>query len=301
MEAQGYKAGQGLGTQLQGITAPLGGGTQHKRAGLGFNAAAAIAAADWTLRPDTDAFVNEGLAWEVEDPDTGAMGAAVPEGPDADTLTYAWQHEQTPCLPMDVRNSKVLQSEVFLELKGLRRHAAQALAGRSSGATCGGICQHHGAGMHASPPVLGFQTFSQDSFSGSARSRLIQLQLISTCQLQRRIGLQGRARRRAPRVTCGAASGSSPRSMCSSASACPPSLSAPRPLTSPPSSSRPPSPPRRAPPCAASPGTTAARSTTCWRRTRRHSTRCCSSAPLRTTRPRHPWARRPRCAALCTR
>lgn len=145
MEAQGYKAGQGLGTQLQGITAPLGSSSQQRRAGLGFNAAAATAAADWTLLPDTDAFVNEGLAWEGEDPDTGTVGPMVPEGPDADTLTYAWQHEQTPCLPVDVRNSKVLQSEVFLELKGLRRRAAEVLAGRAGGTACGGFCQHHGA------------------------------------------------------------------------------------------------------------------------------------------------------------
>jgi hypothetical protein len=142
MEAQGYQQGQGLGKALQGMLDPITKTSQQQRAGLGYGANGAAVHADWSMLPDIVPYTNPDLVWEAEEPGEEAV---VPVGPDSDVLTYAWQHEQAPCLPPDVLNSKVLHVQVFLDLKEARRRARELLVGRTTAHTSASFCQHRGA------------------------------------------------------------------------------------------------------------------------------------------------------------
>jgi hypothetical protein len=145
MEKQGYREGQGLGKELQGTLDPVAQSLQRQRAGLGYSTGGFTAQADWAMLPDAEPYTNPDLMWQPDGPGAGNPSHYTPIGPDSDILTYAWQHEQAPSLPGDVRNSKVLHTQEFLELKGTRRRALELLSMRTDGRTRRAFCQHRGA------------------------------------------------------------------------------------------------------------------------------------------------------------
>jgi G-patch domain len=133
MEAHGYKEGQGLGKSGTGIVEPVAAGLQQSRAGLGFGAAS-DAPATFDLLPDTN--------WLPWDPDMPTAFAT-----DVMTLMFVWESVRVDgALPEDVRNTKVMRSEVFLAVKLARRRAQAALKERAArDPTRRALCPHHGA------------------------------------------------------------------------------------------------------------------------------------------------------------
>ena len=142
LAAQGYQHGQGLGKQGQGIVEPVQAGMQQNRAGLGFGGATAPAIYD--LLPDA--------SWSrhrhfTEAPDLRAWTGYCPSPFEMSVSWMNVDYENKEFeLPEDVLNSRIISSELFLELKSTRRAAAAALrARRQQHPEKRGLCPHHGA------------------------------------------------------------------------------------------------------------------------------------------------------------
>lgn len=142
MKALGFVEGQGLGKHGQGIVKPIEQTELVTRQGLGYNSEG-TAAALYPLYPDAN--------WEhsvMVDAENELV--AHDTAPDQDTVNFMWEAERATSLPEDVRNSKVMHADAFLQLKQARRAALHMLQARPDGAT-GGLCPHHG--VHPCPLI----------------------------------------------------------------------------------------------------------------------------------------------------